>query len=177
MRDGIERVFPDMPEAEVKALIRRSAANTARSLGEVLFNDSYSRQTGLFHASGPGLEVLRQARAAGQGVMLISGHFGQWEAVRHYLMSQGTETGAMYRENNNPWYDKRFRANNEHGGRPILKKSKNGTVQMVRHIRKGGFFAMLVDQKHRLGYKLPFLGHDAMTTTAPAALALRYGRG
>lgn len=175
MQGGLRRVFPEMPDAEMAGLMRRNAANTARSLGELLFNESYRTHKELFHASGPGLEVLRRAKAEGRGVLLVSAHLGQWEAIRHFLMSEGMETGAMYRENNNPWYEKRFRHQIEQGGLPIVKKGKKGSFQMVRHVRKGGFFAMMVDQKHRLGHKLPFLGTDAMTTTAPATFALRYG--
>jgi KDO2-lipid IV(A) lauroyltransferase len=45
---------------------------------------------------------------------------------------------------------------------------------MIRHLKKGGFFALLVDQKYNSGEPLEFLGQDAKTTTAPAEMALRY---
>ncbi|MCB1342345.1 MAG: lysophospholipid acyltransferase family protein [Pseudooceanicola sp.] len=175
MAEGMRLVYPDLTEAELSDFIRRTAANTSRTFSEILFNKEYARHLELFHPTGPGLDVLRRAKAEGQGVLIVSAHLGQWEAIRHYLRDQGMETGAMYRLNENPWYEKTFLANIEQAGLPIIAKSRTATIQMIRHIRKGGFFAMLADQKHRLGYKLPFLGHDAMTTVAPATLANRYG--
>ena len=50
----------------------------------------------------------------------------------------------------------------------------SGTLQMVRHIRKGGFFAILADQYVQWAEKIPFLGHITSTTTFPAELALKY---
>ena len=128
----------------------------------------------MFSGSGAGLEALEKAHAEGRGAIIVSAHFGQWEAIRHFLKARGLETGAVYRENSNPWYEMRFLAGIKQGGDPIVAKGSAGNMKMVRHLRKGGFFALLVDQKIQQGHLLPFLGIDALTTTSPAELALRY---
>ena len=171
---GLDRVFPDMPSDEKTHLCKAIAMNAGRTLSEILFNGSYKNRLDLFDVSGPGLDVLREAKVAGKGAIIVSAHFGQWEAIRHYLKSQDLETGAVYRENNNPWYELRFLAGIRHGGDPIVAKSAGGNLAMVKHLRKGGFFALLVDQKFQQGHLIPFLGVDALTTTSAAELALRY---
>ncbi len=171
---GLDRVYPDMPAADKAKLCKAIAASAGRTISEILFNDSYKDRLDLFDASGLGLEALRNAKAAGKGAIIVSAHFGQWEAIRNYLKSQDLETGAVYRENNNPWYELRFLAGIRHGGAPIVAKSAGGNLAMVRHLRKGGFFALLVDQKFQQGHLIPFLGIDALTTTSAAELALRY---
>ncbi len=171
---GLAHTFPDIPEAEAKALCSEIGRNTGRSFSELLFNEDYAKQTGYLHARGDGLDALRSAKAEGRGAIVVSAHYGQWEAIRHFMKAEGMETGAIYRKNNNPWYETLFRKNIEFGGGPIVQKGKVGNLQMVKHLRRGGFFALLVDQKYQSGYKLDFLGRDAMTTTSPAELALRY---
>ena len=59
-------------------------------------------------------------------------------------------------------------------GQPVVGRDAVGRIKIVRHLRKGGFFGMLVDQKFQKGEILPFLGHDALTSTIPAQQALRY---
>lgn len=171
---GLKRVFPDMPDHEARLLCKKIGRNSGRTISEILFNASFKKRGELFDAQGPGLEVLRLAKSKGKGAIIVSAHFGQWEAIRHYLKSLDMETGAVYRKNNNPWYEQDFLAGIEQGGAPIVAKSSSGNVRMVKHLRKGGFFALLVDQKFQSGHLIPFLGHDALTATAAAELALRY---
>jgi KDO2-lipid IV(A) lauroyltransferase len=171
---GLKRVYPDMSEDDALKLCKKISQNAGRTLSEILFNASYKKRLDLFDAQGPGLDVLRKAKAEGKGAIIVSAHFGQWEAIRHYLKSQGMETGAVYRENSNPWYEQDFLKGIEQGGLPIVAKSSSGNIKMVRHLRKGGFFALLVDQKFQSGHLIPFLGIDALTPIAAAELALRY---
>jgi KDO2-lipid IV(A) lauroyltransferase len=171
---SLKLAFPNLSNDEISVITKGVGSNTARTLSEILMNDDYKQRTELFSATGSGFEVLRDAKARGQGAIIVSAHFGQWEAIRHHLAAHGMETGAVYRKNNNPWYERRFLRSIKQGGSPIVARGISGNMTMVRHLKKGGFFALLVDQKYSSGTSVPFLGHDAMTTTAPAEMALRY---
>ena len=46
---------------------------------------------------------------------------------------------------------------------------------MLAQLRANRALCLLVDQKLREGVAVPFFGHDAMTTPAPAAVALKTG--
>ena len=172
--NGLKRVYPDMAEQDALILCKKIGQNGGRTISEILFNASYKKHLDLFDAKGPGIDILHKAKAEGTGAIIVSAHFGQWEAIRHYLKSQDMETGAVYRENSNPWYEEHFLEGIRQGGAPIVAKSSSGSLKMVKHLRKGGFFALLVDQKFQSGHVIPFLGIDALTPTAAAELALRY---
>ena len=168
-------VFPDMPEAERRALARAAARESGRTLAGIWMNDALAEEVAQVPPEGEGLDVLRDAHAAGTGAILISGHYGQFDAVRHALRAEGMEVGALYRPSNNVHYDPLFRAGLEMAGQPIIAKGKQGMREMLRHIRAGGFMALLVDQYQKGAPKLDFLGHPARTTLSAAELALRYG--
>jgi len=174
VNNGLYIVFPNLTKERVISITKEVGRNTARTLSEILMNDDYKKRTGLISASGNGFEVLCDAKAQGCGAIIVSAHFGQWEAIRHHLALNNMEAGAVYRKNNNPWYEKRFLRSIKQGGLPIVARGNHGNIAMVRHLKKGGFFALLVDQKYSSGEDLDFLGHDAKTTTAPAEMALRY---
>ncbi|PWJ16138.1 lysophospholipid acyltransferase family protein [Jannaschia seohaensis] len=168
-------VWPDMAPAVRARLVARVGRNAGRTLTGIWFNGDLAREAEGLAAEGPGLSALRAAKSEGRGALIVSGHFGEWEAIRHVLRREGMETGALYRPNNNPYYEPIFRAGIELGGQPIVPKGPGGMRVMLKHLRGGGFMAILADQHIRDGAVLGFLGHPATTTLSPAELALRYG--
>ena len=171
---GLNIAFPDLSKKEINLITKKVGQNTARTLSEILMNDDYKKRKELITAEGEGFSVLRESRSNNKGAIIVSAHFGQWEAIRHHLAENNMETGAVYRKNNNPFYERLFYKSILHGGLPILPRGGSGNIAMIRHLKKGGFFALLVDQKYNSGEPLDFLGQDAKTTTAPAEMALRY---
>jgi KDO2-lipid IV(A) lauroyltransferase len=170
----LRRVYPDMPRRERLDLCRNMGRNMGRTLYEILhcseFQTLHHRNT----VSGPGLEALQKAHAEGKGAIIVSGHFGQWEAVRSTLKSLGLETGAVYRPQTNRHYERRLYSGIAAGGQPILATGKIGTRALVRHVQSGGFIAILLDEKYPDGERLPFLGQPALTALVAAQLAIKY---
>jgi KDO2-lipid IV(A) lauroyltransferase len=170
----LRRVYPDMPRSERMVLCHKMGRNMGRTLFEILHCTEFQTLHERNIVSGPGFATLQQAHAVGKGAIIVSGHFGQWEAIRSTLKARGMETGAVYRPQTNRHYERRLFAGIEAGGKPILATGKIGTRALVRHIRKGGFIAILLDEKYTDGARLPFLGHPALTSLAAAQLALKY---
>jgi KDO2-lipid IV(A) lauroyltransferase len=168
------RVFPDMPRAERMAVCREMGRNMGQTLFEIYHNAEFQTRLDKFTVSGPGLAELEKARDEGKGAIIVSGHFGQWEAVRAVLKARGMETGAVYRPQTNRHYQRRLLAGIEAGGQPILATGHTGTKALVRHLRAGGFIAILLDEKYPEGELMPFLGIPALTSLSAAQLALKY---
>ena len=170
----LRRIYPDMPRDERLQLCRNMGRNMGRTLFEILHCTEFQTLHHRNIVSGPGLAVLESAHAVGKGAIIVSGHFGQWEAIRSALKARGMETGAVYRPQTNRHYERRLLSGIEAGGKPILATGKIGTRALVRHIREGGFIAILLDEKYPDGARLPFLGHPALTSLVAAQLALKY---
>ena len=168
------RVFPDMARDARMTLCRDMGCNMGQTLFEIYHGAEFATRLSRFSVSGPGLDALDAARAAGKGAIIVSGHFGQWEAVRAVLRARGMETGAVYRPQTNRHYQRRLLAGIEAGGRPIVATGFGGTKEMVAHLRVGGVIAILLDEKYADGQRLPFLGLDALTSVSAAQLALKY---
>lgn len=168
------RVFPDMRRRDRAKLGQEMGRQMGRTLFEIYHDAEFQTQHGKFRASGPGLDALKEAQASGKGVIVVSGHFGQWEAVRAVIKMHGYESGAVYRPHKNRHYERRIRAGIEAGGKPILATGRVGTRALVRHLRDGGIISILLDEKYAEGEPLPFLGSDALTSLSAAQLALKY---
>jgi len=170
----IMRVFPDITRKERRKLRREMGRNMGQTLFEIYHGDQFQKFHKNFSVSGPGLATLQDAHAAGKGAIIVSGHFGQWEAVRSALKERGMETGAVYRKQKNRHYERRLLAGIKAVGTPIMATGKTGTRDLVRHLRNGGFVAILLDEKSEDGVKMPFMGHQALTSLAAARLALKF---
>lgn len=168
------RVFPDMSRRDRAALGQQMGRHMGQTLFEIYHVAEFQTQHHKFGISGPGLDALKAAQAAGKGAIIVSGHFGQWEAIRAAVKMHGLESGAVYRPNKNRHYERRIRAGIEAGGMPILATGSVGTRALVRHLRAGGIISILLDEKYAEGVPLPFLGHDALTSLSAAQLALKY---
>lgn len=122
-----------------------------------------------------GQQNLTDACAAGRGVVLVTGHFGNWEAVRVACMRMGHPPAIIYRAFNNPLVDAECKRLMQAIDAPIFHKGKRGTLGLLRHIRKGGVVMILTDQRFAGAPELPFFGHPAQTSLAAAELAQQYG--
>ncbi|MDB9708091.1 lysophospholipid acyltransferase family protein [Planktotalea frisia] len=169
-----KRVFPNMKRSARAKLGQDMGQHLGRTLFEIYHDAEFQTQHHKFSASGPGLAALKEAQAAGKGAIIVSGHFGQWEAVRAVIKMHGLESGAVYRPHKNRHYERRIRAGIEAGGMPILPTGRVGTKALVRHVRGGGIMSILLDEKYPEGVRIPFLGHDAYTSLSAAQLALKY---
>lgn len=169
-----KRVFPKMTRGARTKLGQDMGRHMGRTLFEIYHDAEFQTHHHKFKVSGPGLVALKEAQAAGKGAIIVSGHFGQWEAVRAVIKMNGLESGAVYRPNKNRHYERRLRAGIEAGGKPILATGSVGTRALVRHLRSGGIISILLDEKYSEGVRIPFLGHDALTSLSAAQLALKY---
>lgn len=169
-----KRVFPNMKRRARAKLGQEMGRHMGRTLFEIYYDAEFQTQHHKFRASGPGLAALKETQAAGKGAIIVSGHFGQWEAVRAAIKMHGLESGAVYRPHKNRHYERRILAGIEAGGMPILATGHVGTRALVRHLRDGGIISILLDEKYSEGVRIPFLGHDALTSLSAAQLALKY---
>jgi KDO2-lipid IV(A) lauroyltransferase len=168
------RVFSEMTRGERARLGCAMSRQMGQTLFEIYHVAEFQTRHTRFHVLGPGLAALKAAQAEGRGAIIVSGHFGQWEAVRAVIRMHGMESGAVYRPNRNRHYERRLRAGIEAAGLPIFATGRRGTMGLVRHLRGGGIVSILLDEKSAQGVPLPFLGHDALTSLSAAELALKF---
>lgn len=170
--DNLAHVWPERPERERRAIAREAAEQFIRLAVEYARLDTFARDMDL---AVEGLEHLRAAKAAGKGAVLVTAHYGNWEAARVAALQAGCETGIIYRAFNNRYLD-RFTMNLiPCAGTPVLQKGRQGMRQLLAHVAKGGFVMILVDQRNSGAPWLDFLGKPAETVTAAADLAHRAG--
>ncbi|MCE6961312.1 lysophospholipid acyltransferase family protein [Cereibacter sphaeroides] len=174
VRDNLARVMPDLPEAEVRRLMRRVPDNVGRSVIESYSGREFVERAARHPVGGPGLATLEAAHAEGRPVVLVTGHFGNYDASRAALMARGFRIGGLYRPMNNRYFNEHYVRAMAAIGEPIFPRGKQGLAGMLRHLRGGGMLGLLIDVHMRDGAVLQFFGQPAKTALSAAELALKY---
>lgn len=174
VRDNLGLIWPDLPPTRVEQLVEAVCTNAGRTLAELYSPAEFKAWVKDSPIRGEGLEAILQAQARGQGVILVSGHFGNHDIARAVLAGRGLAVGALYKPQKNPFVEKHFRATIGAISEPIFARGRKGLADLVKHLRAGGMLGILIDQHMRHGAALDFLGHRALTATSAADLALKY---
>lgn len=174
IRENLALILPDLPAAEVARITRAVPDNVGRTLIEIYSGAEFTAHAISHPLTGDGVGALEAAHQAGRPVILVTGHFGNYDASRAALIARGYRVGALYNPMKNPYFNDHYVAAISQIGTPLFPRGKKGLGDMVRHLRSGGMLGLLMDQSMRHGAALTFFDQTAMTALSAAELALKY---
>lgn len=174
IRNNLNLVLPDLPTAEVDRLCKAVPNNVGRTLIEIYSGQEFIERAKSAPISGPGFASLEAARAAGRPVILVTGHFGNYDVARAALIARGHNMGALYRRMSNPYFNAHYVRSISRIGTPMFEQGRRGMMEMVRHLKGGGLLGILTDLHAQGGAKLNYFGQPAVTSLITAELALKY---
>ncbi|MFK7876866.1 MAG: lysophospholipid acyltransferase family protein [Paracoccaceae bacterium] len=172
--DNLALIRPELSEPERKTIAKACLDNAGRTFIENYSAIDFPNRMAAAQITGPGWPALQQADAQNRPVILVTGHYGNYEAVRAALVGKGYNVGGLYRDMSNPYFNAHYVKTMESFGGPVFPQGRKGTSGFVRHLKSGGQLVLLFDQ-HVIGAPvLDFMGQPAHTAVSAAELALRY---
>ena len=178
-REVVERqlraAFPALPPDEVRRIARASYAHLGRTTTETALLPLYDRERIIdMFDEVEGWSIVEERLARGKGLILVSGHLGNWEVGGAYLAARGVPMQAVARYMENPLFDRYLTRTRERIGMTIVHDDE-AVRRVPRALRQGNAVAFLVDQG-AVGLAsiwVPFFGRLAKTPRGPAVFALR----
>ncbi len=175
-KDNLRRSFPDWNEAQVD----RTARGVWVHFGGVMFD------LVRILARGPaavdalvtieGREHAERAHRSPHGVVLITGHFGNWETHGIVHAKHFGSIGVIARPLDNPRLNAAMTALRESAGNEVIEK-EHAMIRSMRRLKAAQGVAFVVDQnvQEKEGIFVNFFGREACTTPFAARLALKTG--
>ena len=174
IRENLALVCPDLPEAEVRRMEIAVPQSIGRTLAELYSGSEFVARVAREPLQGAGVAALEQAHRDGRPVLLVTGHLGNYDAIRGGLIARGYRVGGLYRPMDNAFFNSHYVAAISRIGTPLFPRGRKGLADMVRFLRGGGMVGVVLDQAMGDGAPLRFFGHEALTSLSPAEMALRY---
>ena len=169
--------LPDRDPQELTRIVRASYAHLGQTSIETAILPSHSaRQIIDLFETVRGWDIVEKRLAQGNGLILVTGHLGNWELGGAYIAARGIAIDVVARHMANPLFDRYLTATRERLGMTVVHD--NEAVRRVpRALRSGRGVAFLIDQG-AIGLAstwVPFFGRYAKTPRGPAVFALRFG--
>lgn len=174
--ENLRRTMPELNRIARRRVIVGVWDNLGRTVGELPHLATLNES-----ASGPGWEYadpggIRRLASAGGPLVLVTGHFANWEVLPRAISVLGFDLAIMYRPAGNSIVDAMvsdLRLTAAPSAQFFPKGSK-GARQALGHLSRRGVVGILADQKMNDGIEARLLNLPAMTVSGPAALSLRY---
>jgi len=167
--------FPGLTGPEVARIARASYASLGRTTIETALLPTYSREEVIeLVERTDGWEHVEQALAQGRGLMVVTGHLGNWELGGSYVAARGIPLEAVARRMENPLFDAYLNETRRRIGMTVIHDA-DAVRRVPRAMREHHAVAFLVDQG-AVGLAstwVPFFGRYAKTPRGPAVFALR----
>lgn len=161
---------------DCEALIREQAKHLGSLLGECLWLARASASKILAKTRFRGLDYLKTALAGAKGVVLVTGHCGNWEWMNLALQAAGFPMTVAGRRLKDPQFDRFItRLRSRFGGRTVARGDQAGQA-LFAALRRRRVVGLLIDQDiDAPGVFVRFFGRPAWTPTGAAVLALSAG--
>jgi Kdo2-lipid IVA lauroyltransferase/acyltransferase len=173
---NLRRSFPEMGQRRRERMAERSMQQLVMLGIEVLFTTrilnlrTYSRHVELENFA----EFLDLMLRGDRGLIMLTGHYGNWEILGYVLATLGFPTTSIARPLDNPYMSEYVFGVREKTGQRIIGK-KGATSEVPDVLNAGGAVGFIADQNAGTkGLFVDFFGRKASTYKSIGLLAMEY---
>ena len=171
--DNLKHSFPEKTEKELNQLAKNVFFHFSRVAIEHILMPKLIHQGMGKYIGSANWNVLEKTFAEKKGVLVLSGHFGNWEILASVIPLKGFPFWAVAAEQRNKKIDNMI---NEHrnlaGIKLILRHQAKTAIPKI--FKNGEIVLLLCDQDAgKNGIFVPFFGRLASTPPGPAVYSIR----
>lgn len=171
---NLRRTFPDRDLASLRRTLDECWRHFGREFVLSVRTQSLSREQIAERGELVNVHLVEEAIARGKGTIVISAHWGTWEAGGLTIMSAVDNVLTVARPLDNELLERDLQKLRARTGAQVVDRRRAARV-LMRGLAENAVVVLLPDQAvlPREGVLVPFLGRPAWTTITPARMALR----
>jgi KDO2-lipid IV(A) lauroyltransferase len=173
---NLRAAFPEADAAWIDRVAKASYEHLGREAASMMRLSKLDRQAVIDRTdTTEDWPKLEAALAGGRGVLLVTGHYGNWEIAAAAVAARGIPIAAIVRRQGNPLFDARLDETRRRLGVETISQ-RDAPSRVPRLLRKNAVVGIVGDQDaRRAGVFVPFFGRMASTHRGPALFALKLG--
>ena len=170
------KIGMNMNDQEAEQLINKLFKNLGRSVMEVLYMPNLTKSFIDEHIEMRGVEYLEEAIAEDKGVIVLTGHVGNWEWMGAAMAAHGYPSTTIVKKQPNAQFTRLMNEYREMVGLDVFASGGNEIVSAAKALKKKKLLGFLADQDGYIhGLPVPFLGQDSSAVIGPATFAKKFG--
>lgn len=172
----LRAAFPERDDAWVRQTAQAAYEHLGRELMMTLrMSHLDAAQVSAIVDHRIGRERFYEAYREGKGLVLVGGHFGNWELGAASVAAQGYPVDGIYQPQRNPLFNQEMVAARRRLGLELIPRNR-ATGLALEKLRQGHIVGFVADQNAgRHGAFVPFFGRPASTHRGAALMAVRTG--
>lgn len=174
--NNLKMIFPYLTSGQRRSLINASYRHLVWSIVEFLCLVDEPKRVLRWVTDVDGEEHLEECKRQRKGIVILTGHIGNWELLAAWLVCRGYPLVAIVRRPDDDGVAHLLDGYRARLGIETIPKGKFLMRQAIRKIQEGAFVGFLADQAgSEKELRLPFMGKLCYTVGGPAALSLLTG--
>lgn len=168
---NLEMAFPEKTDTERRAIAKGVFEHFGRTACDFARTDSRDLEEVIASVEIDGFENVQGMFPMGEPMILLTGHFGNWERMAQYTAMIGYPLSVVVRDANDGQLNEMVINMRRAAGLEIIPRG-NAARQILTNLKKNRIIAMLPDQNSDESF-LPFFGKPCGTVLGPGVLAKR----
>lgn len=170
---NLELAFPEMSPEERLDLAKRCFLHFGRVFADFLRSSARTDEEVIASCPIVNKDIIDAELAKGRGVIMITGHFGNWERAAHRMVAAGYKLSVVARDANDSDLNQSVMRIREKQGITVLPRGK-AARGILSLLKANELVAILPDQNSNDLF-IPFFGKPCGTVTGPSAMAVKTG--
>ena len=163
---------PNLSNFQRKSIIKNMWKNYGMTFVEYMFLNYFKKND--YHIKVKGEQNLINL-ADNKPVVFISGHFANFELMSMEISKKNIKLATIYRPLNNIFLNPVMEyLRKKYICKYQIKKGIKGVKEAIEYLKNGHSIALMIDQRVSEGEKISFFGKEALTSTLPAQLSIKY---
>jgi len=171
---NLKLAFPEKSYKEIQLFSTKVWENIWQTFEEFVNILAYDINNVLKYVEIENEELIRKYKNDKIKPLLVTGHIGNWEMMSMALAKAGYPVAAIVQDIKNKYINGLIKKVRESSGGILISRT-NSIEYILKHIEKGFYIIILIDQRLTYhGVKVSFFSHHATSTPIVSILARRY---
>lgn len=173
IKSNLQRAFPEKSEKDIEDIERLTWRNLGRNAAEFVCIPKFTEKNIQKYVEWVGAEKVETSLKEGAGLVLVAGHFTNWEVIGWATQFRFGSLLSIARPMKNPLVEKWVQARRTEGGNRIALH-RDAVRATLKWLKLGNIVGILFDQNlYTGGVFVDFFSRPAATTTLPLLLHSR----
>ncbi|HWP82565.1 MAG TPA: lysophospholipid acyltransferase family protein [Bacteroidota bacterium] len=174
--ENLQKAFPEKSAEEIQSLALRSFRSIGTTFFELFWTENLTAEELQKEVKFQNPELVKTVQQKGKGVVLMTGHYGNWEWFAHSVnVSTGMPLHVIAKAQHNPYVDEWINRTRRHFGNVVIPMSAS-VRETLRVLSEGGVVGIVGDQSAaKESVWVEFFGRRVPTHQGPAVFSLKTG--